>query len=87
MIIGRDLRLDPETGRLSVDRDSYFDEKGKSDNKIGGKKTTDEDLLRYVRNIYRVLMTRGVRGTFVYVQDPALRERFRRLISSTDGPP
>lgn len=85
VIIGRDLRLDPETGRLTVDRDSYFDEKGKSDNKIGGRKTTDEDLLRYVRNIYRVLMTRGMRGTFVYVQDPELRKRFRQLITSTDG--
>lgn len=80
VIIGGDLRLDPDTGRLHAVRNSYFDDKGKSDNKIGGRPTTDEDLLRYVGNIYRVLMTRGMRGTFVYVQDLPLRERFRELL-------
>ena len=44
---------------------------------------TDDDLLEYVKNIYRVLLTRGIRGTFVYVVDPELREHLRPFFSGT----
>ena len=30
-------------------------------------------LLRFITNIYAVLLTRGIRGTYVYACDPALR--------------
>lgn len=81
VIIGPDLRIDPETGLLAADRANYFDTKGKSNNTMRNRPTTDEDLLRYVTNIYRVLLTRGMRGTYVYVVDPLLRERFRRVLA------
>ncbi|WP_114854396.1 DUF2075 domain-containing protein [Brachybacterium sp. YJGR34] len=80
VIIGADLYVDPETGHLAADRDSYFDKKGKQNNRMRGRDTTDEDLLQYITNIYRVLLTRGMRGTYLYVVDPALRERFRRVL-------
>lgn len=35
---------------------------------------------RLVRNIYRVLMTRGQKGCFVYCEDPALRDYIRKKI-------
>ncbi|WP_235735341.1 DUF2075 domain-containing protein [Nocardioides alcanivorans] len=76
VIIGRDLRLDPSTGRLSFDRRNYFDKKGVQNNP--GQKLSDHDLLEYVRNIYAVLLTRGIRGTYLYVVDPHLREHLRR---------
>ena len=37
---------------------------------------------RLVRNIYRVLMTRGQKGCFVYCEDPALRDYIRKKIGS-----
>ena len=40
---------------------------------------TDDDILQFVRNIYAVLLTRGVLGTYVYVCDPVLREHLRRF--------
>jgi DUF2075 family protein len=80
VIIGPDLRYDAETGRLFVDRASYFDTKGKENNKVLNRKYTDDDLLRFIRNIYAVLLTRGIRGTFVYVCDPALRNYLRAFI-------
>lgn len=83
VIIGPDLRWDPDAGRLRVHRDSYFDSKGKANNRMLGVTYTDEDLLGYIRNIYAVLMTRGVRGTYVYVCDPALRERLASFIPPT----
>ncbi|UQN29234.1 DUF2075 domain-containing protein [Brachybacterium kimchii] len=80
VIIGGDLRIDPETGRLVADRKNYFDRNGKIDNRTRGQTTTDEDLLRYITNVYRVLLTRGMRGTYIYVADPSLRCRIRHLL-------
>ncbi len=74
VIIGPDLRFDEASGRLFVHRASYFDVKGKENNPRLGKKYSDDDLLRFITNIYAVLMTRGIRGTYLYVCDPALRK-------------
>ncbi|MEU1972864.1 DNA/RNA helicase domain-containing protein [Microbacterium sp. NPDC019599] len=74
VIIGNDLRYDPEAQRLYIDRDSYRDAKGKENNKQRGIVYSDDDLLEFIRNIYGVLLTRGIRGTYVYVCDPSLRE-------------
>ena len=80
VIIGRDLRYDPVAGRLFVDRDSYFDKKGKENNPKLGLVYSDDDLLRFVSNIYAVLLTRGIRGTYVFVHDAGLREYLNRFI-------
>lgn len=74
VIIGNDLRYDPHSRRLFIDRDSYRDVKGKQNNKQRGIVYSDDDLLGFIRNIYGVLLTRGMRGTYLYVCDPALRE-------------
>ena len=73
VIIGPDLGYDPEGGGLFIQRDNYFDKKGKEDNRRLGIKYSDEDLLEFIRNIYVVLLTRGMLGTYVYVCDPGLR--------------
>jgi len=80
VIIGRDLRLDEEIGSIFFDRSNYFDKKGMENNTKRGIKYSDADLLQLVRNIYTVLLTRGMRGTYVYVHDAALRERLRRFL-------
>ncbi len=82
VIIGPDLRYDASERRLVVDRGSYFDTKGKENNDVLGKKYTDEDLLRFISNIYAVLLTRGILGTYVYVCDPALRAYLQEFIPS-----
>lgn len=64
VIIGPDLRFDPLHG-LVIDRASYFDAKGKENNKTSGKTYSHFDLLRFISNIYAVLLTRGIRGTYV----------------------
>lgn len=78
VIIGPDLRYDATTGRIVVSRDDYRDKKGKENNPTLGHVYTDDDLLRYIVNVYAVLLTRGIRGTYVYVVDPGLREWLRR---------
>lgn len=73
VIIGPELTIDKNTGELKLDRDSYFDTRGKSNNHILGVIFDDDDVLEYVKNIYAVLMTRGMRGTFVYAVDEGVR--------------
>lgn len=80
VIIGHDLRFDPETGRVHADRHSYFDTKGKENNPTLGITYDDDDLLQYIVNIYAVLLTRGMRGTYLYVCDPALRLYVQQLL-------
>jgi len=82
VIIGPDLRFDVEQDRIMFDRAHYFDKKGKENNPALGLTYSDEDLLQLVRNIYRVLLTRGMRGTYVYVCDEPLREHLRQLFVS-----
>jgi DUF2075 family protein len=81
VIIGPDLGYDDETGRLVFNRESYFDTKGKENNPRLGITYSDEDLLEFVKNIYRVLLTRGIRGTYVHVVEESLRQALMKLVS------
>lgn len=81
VIIGADLRYDQATQQMVVDRDAYRDKKGKENLAKLGRPTTDKDLLTLVQNIYGVLLTRGILGTYVYVCDPQLREYVRGRIA------
>ena len=79
VIIGPDLAFDPASSETVFRRDNYFDKKGKENNPTLGITYSDEDLLKYVTNIYRVLLTRGIRGTYIYVMDPNLRMHLRNF--------
>jgi DUF2075 family protein len=81
VIIGPDLRFDTTTGRIVVDRASYFDKTGKEANKALCRTYSDDDLLWYIQNVYAVLLTGGIRGTYVYIHDLALREHLRQFLT------
>lgn len=83
VIVGPDLRFDPVEERLYIDRDSYFDKKGKENNPKLGIKFTDDDLFEFIAGIYFVLLTRGMRGTYLYVVDPELRKYMQRFLPGT----
>ncbi|WP_159806119.1 DUF2075 domain-containing protein [Cellulomonas citrea] len=80
VVIGPDLRYDPVGRQLFVDRASYRDMRGKERRSKGDDAPSDKELRRYIVNIYGVLLTRGMLGTFVYVCDPALREYLRPFL-------
>src|SRR5690554_5146921 len=83
VIIGNDLRYDETTGTLLIDRASYFDKKGKENNKTLKQDYTDADLRRLISNVYAVLLTRGIRGTYVYACDPGLRRYLHDFIPAS----
>ncbi|SHI24622.1 hypothetical protein SAMN02745229_02368 [Butyrivibrio fibrisolvens DSM 3071] len=73
VILGNDIKYDDEKGRIYVDRSNYFDKRGK-------QSASDEELDLYIKNIYYVLMTRGIRGTYLYVCDEKLRNYFMKYV-------
>jgi uncharacterized protein len=77
VIIGNDIGYDPVQKKIYLRRDNYFDKKGKENNPVLGIEYSDDDVLQFVLNIYKVLLTRGIKGTFLYVCDPDLREFLR----------
>lgn len=85
VIIGDDLRF--EGGHLVTD----FTKRAKTDQSIKGlKKMEKEDPERaheladeIIKNTYRTLMTRGMKGCYVYATDSSLRDYLRRRAEST----
>lgn len=78
VIIGPSVGLD-SSGKYCVNRHKYCNGRGKADNDLLGKTMTDEQLRRYLANVYRVLLTRGIRGTYVYAESSGLAERFHQI--------
>ena len=78
VIIGADVELD-ESGKYRVNKNNYHDKRGKANNRVANEETTPERLRRYVANIYKVLLTRGIRGTYIYAEPSGLAERFHQV--------
>lgn len=86
VIIGEDLTWDSDAQRVVFRRENYYDKRGKRDNRMLERSYSDEDLREYVINIYNVLLTRGVRGTYLYVVDEGLRRQFERWFPQSGEP-
>jgi uncharacterized protein len=71
VIIGKDLGFDKETQSLIVHRDEYKDKGAKP---AKPKKGQPDPLETLVRNTYKTLMTRGMKGCYVYCCDEVLGE-------------
>lgn len=67
VVLGKDIGYDKNTEKVIVRPEWYFDQNGK---KTAGYK----ELYEYITNIYYVLMTRGIKGTYLYICDDDLRE-------------
>jgi uncharacterized protein len=72
VIIGNDLHFNPETMQYSTDYNAYKDTMGKR-----GLRNNPIELNRLVRNIYKILMSRGMKGCYVYFVDKKVEEYFK----------
>ena len=71
VIVGEDLRYDRASGKL------YTDITATKDPTL---KRSKEGFDYYVRNIYRVLMSRGMKGCYVYFCDPDVATYFKQMM-------
>lgn len=74
VIIGPEISFDETTQEIKVDPKKYMD--------INGRRSISnpKELERYVVNIYKTLLTRGIKGTYVYIADDGLRKLFKESI-------
>ncbi len=77
VILGNDIGYDESTGKIIIRPENYFDKNGK-------RTASKEELLSYIKNVYYVLLTRGIRGTHLYVCDDALRKYLSEYIEVVD---
>jgi uncharacterized protein len=77
VIVGNDLRFDPVGLEYYVDWKSYKDSTGKK-----SLKNKPEELVKLVKNIYKVLMSRGMKGCYVYFTDKETEHYFRSRLEN-----
>lgn len=76
VLIGKDLRFDPEGGRIITDRTMI----SKDDNTSGIRTASKSVAERLIKNTYKTLLTRGQKGCFIYCEDEALAAYIRSFI-------
>ena len=78
VIFGRELSFDKKARQIFVKPEFYFDRNGQQNI------DSPEQLKKYILNIYKTIMLRGIRGTFVYACDPDLRDYLADHIPMAD---
>ena len=74
IIFGNEITYDPSSDEIVINEKEYFDSTGKNSIK------SPEELKKYILNIYRTIMLRGIKGTFIYACNDELREYLSRYI-------
>lgn len=75
VIFGKEINYNKSKNIIEIDPKLYFD--------INGKKgiTNIEDLKKYIINIYKTIMYRGIKGTFIYACNKELREYLKEHVA------
>ncbi|QVK21765.1 DUF2075 domain-containing protein [Mycoplasmatota bacterium] len=76
LIIGKDIDYDFELKKFIVDRDQYFDIKGKA------TIDSEEQLLEYIRNIYITLSTRAIKGIYFYICNDNMKKYMQQYFDT-----
>lgn len=70
LIIGNDMKY--KDGKIIVDKKNYRDDRGKM-------KLTNSELENYIKNVYYTLLTRGIYGIRVFIEDNDLKEYWKTI--------
>ena len=74
LIFGHEISYNKEINEIIINEDMYFDKNGKR-----GIKNKYE-LKSYIINIYKTMLLRAVKGTYIYVCDKDLKEYLSNYI-------
>jgi len=74
IIFGNEISFNPETRKIIVNEENYFDKNGKQSIK------DPKELKAFILNIYKTIMLRGIKGTYIYVCDPLLKAHFESFV-------
>ena len=73
VILGREIDYDEESGSIVIDRNKFYDKKVKDG-------VDDDTLKQYIINSYKVMLTRGIKGCYVYACNTRLQNYLKRFI-------
>lgn len=74
VILGHEIDYDEASDSIVIDRSKFYDSKVKDG-------VDDESLKEYIINSYKVMMTRGIKGCYVYACNPRLRNYLKKFIT------
>ena len=77
VLIGKDLTYDKSSGRIVTNKSAISTD----DKSSGIRGASEEDARRLILNTYKTLLTRGQKGCYVYCEDEALREYFKKMLA------
>ena len=80
VILGNEIKYDSKSQKIYIDKSQYWDLQGKTKLVGNNDKEQMESLKSYILNIYKTMLTRGIKGTYVYVCDEQLREHLSEYI-------
>jgi DUF2075 family protein/nucleoid DNA-binding protein len=82
VIIGQDLRYDPIKDQVIAD----YHKRSKDDKSLNGLGQMEDKSIadRIIRDTYKVLLTRGQKGCYVYCEDKALAQHLKDLAYKED---
>ncbi len=73
VIFGSEIDYDPSNNRITIDLRKFYDTKV--------KRETEETLVKkYVINAYKVMLSRGIKGTYLFACNNNLREYLRKFV-------
>lgn len=75
IIFGEEIIFNKITRKIEIIKEKYFD-------KYGKQQTTDEDLKAYIINIYKTIMYRAIKGSYIFACDKNLRDYFKEHIQT-----
>ncbi|EAQ66790.1 hypothetical protein MED121_12720 [Marinomonas sp. MED121] len=79
VILGPEISFDPIKNEIVIIEKNYFDKNGKQSIKDPAQ------LKSYIINIYKTILLRAIRGTYLYACDPELRKYLSRHIAVISG--
>lgn len=77
VLIGKDLRFDKENNRIITDKTKI----SRDDKTSGIRTASDSEAARLIKNTYKVLLTRGQKGCYIYAEDKALLEQISKMLN------
>ena len=76
IIFGKEIKYNHELKKIEIIAENYYDRNGEAGI------TNPDDLKDYIINIYKTIMYRGIRGTYIYACDKNLRDYLKKFVSS-----
>lgn len=74
IIFGNEISFDKEKKEIIILKENYFDRNGSQSIR------DPNELKAFILNIYKTIMLRGIKGTYVYVCDKNLKEYFQPFL-------